>query len=187
MSDFNLALLLKMKHSPVRNYALPGLTSWLIGNPGPNGVIRLFECERETVEHITPHSHRFDFQCWVLEGWVRNRIWRKGWTSGDWYTESAITGRMGEYTTTPGEAARYEFEDYTYAKDEWYGMTHRQVHSIYFGRDTKVLFFEGPEMVDSTTIIEPHAYGSRVPTFKTEPWMFRREENNTCTSEGTTK
>lgn len=28
-------LLLKLKHSPIKNYVVPGLTSWLITQPGP--------------------------------------------------------------------------------------------------------------------------------------------------------
>lgn len=178
-ANFNLPMLLAMKHSPVRNYVIPGLTSWLIGAPGPKGCIRLFECEREHLEPIIPHSHRFDFQCWVLEGWVRNRIWRqRPWHSDDTsdrYAASVQTkGRMGGYEMEEEGHYSFEYHDTTYAKDEWYAMEHDQIHSIWFGRKTKVLFFEGPEVTPSTTILEPVSNGVRVPTFKVEPWMFDR-------------
>ena len=61
--NFSIEALLRMKHSPVRNYAIPGLTSSLIGSPSPNGTVRIFECSREHQEPIIPHSHRFSFQC----------------------------------------------------------------------------------------------------------------------------
>lgn len=177
MSDLDLSMLLKMRHSPVRNYVVPGLTSWLIGSPGPQGCIRLFECEREHLEPVIPHSHRFDFQCWVLSGWVRNRIWTRSFCGGDWFVASTHTkGRMGAYEVTEGGRERYSYRDTTYGNDEWYSMTHEQIHSIWFGRGAKVLFFEGPEVVDFTTILEPVANGERVPTFKTEPWMFLHPE-----------
>jgi hypothetical protein len=75
--DFSIPALRAMAHSPVRNYAIPGLTSWLIGQPSPKGTMRLFESSRQHQEAITPHSHRFDFQCWVLEGFVVNRVWTR--------------------------------------------------------------------------------------------------------------
>ena len=188
MSAFNLSMLLAMKHSPVRNYVIPGLTSWLIGAPGPQGCIRLFESERETQEFITPHSHRFDFQCWVLAGWVRNRIWTRRVNSDgcDFYYESKLrrgckrgNGSMGEYTQS--EAALnvpqpYTFEDTTYDAGAWYSMGFKEIHSIAFSRGAKVLFFEGPEWTHETTILEPRANGVRVPTFKVEPWMFDRSD-----------
>lgn len=189
MSDFNLKMLLDMRHSPVRNYVVPGLTSWLIGEPSATGLVRLFEAERETVEAITPHSHRFDFQCWVLAGWVRNRIWKRRVNSDgcDWYFESVLVRglpksghapRMGEYTQGDKGmdiAVPYTWEDTTYGADEWYSMGHKDIHSIHFGRGTKVLFFEGPQRTEEVTILEPRANEVRVPTFKVEPWMFQRE------------
>jgi hypothetical protein len=169
-------MLLAMKHSPVRNYAIPGLTSWLIGAPSDQGCIRLFECSREHMEPIIPHSHRFDFQCWVLQGWVRNRIWRRNPVEGDWFmTSTQRQGRMGGYDMQEAGTARFTYDETTYGKDEWYSMTHREIHSIWFGRDTKVLFFEGPKKAEETTILEPMCDGVRVPTFKVEPWMFKRE------------
>lgn len=184
MSDtINLDMLLAMKHSPVRNYVIPGLTSWLIGAPSPKGCIRLFECEREHQEAITPHSHRFDFQCWVLAGWVTNRIWGEcvfKEREADWYIASQQTkGRMGGYEVSASTRRPYKYRDATYGPGQWYSMKADQIHSIYFGRGTKVLFFEGPEVTDATTILEPYANDEHVRTFKVEPWMFQR-----CDSQG---
>lgn len=45
--DFNVEMLLAMRHSPRHNYVVPGLTSWLIGQPAPTGTVRLFESHRK--------------------------------------------------------------------------------------------------------------------------------------------
>lgn len=60
-------------HSRVDNYAgIPGLTSWMIGTSPNGGKIRMFHSYRDHDEFITPHSHRFDFECLVVEGEVEN-------------------------------------------------------------------------------------------------------------------
>lgn len=172
-----------MRHSAVRNYVVPGLTSYLIGKPSPFGTMRLFHSEREHQESITPHSHRFGFQCWVLRGWVRNRIWReiKYWehdkTGDKWHsTELKYRGEFGEYDAKPGDIAPWFYEDSVYKAGACYGMTADDVHSIWFSRDALVLFFEGPPERDCSRILQPVADGALVPTFKVEPWMFERDE-----------
>jgi hypothetical protein len=172
----DVALLLKMRHSPVRNYVVPGLTSWLIGAPSEHGCVRLFESEREHMEVVIPHSHRFDFQCWVLRGTVRNRVWNRSYGGGDLFMVSTHTkGRMGAYSVQEVGRDRYDYVDTVYAQDEWYSMTHDEIHSIWFWRGARVLFFEGPQVVDYTKILEPIANNVRVQTFKVEPWMFERD------------
>ena len=55
----------KLKHSPIHNYILPGLTSWVLKPAGDgHGMIRMFEASRETQEFITPHSHRETYYSW---------------------------------------------------------------------------------------------------------------------------
>src|SRR5688572_7069582 len=99
--NFDVAALLKMAHSPIRNYAIPGLTSSLIGAPSPAGTVRLFQNSRDHQEPIVPHSHRFDFMCWVLAGAVRNRVWRRAMSydkNADFYRSSRLIygGKAGE-------------------------------------------------------------------------------------------
>lgn len=179
--NFDVKALLAMAHSPVRNYAIPGLTSWLIGGPSKQGTVRLFHSAREHQEAITPHSHRFDFLCWVLEGEVRNRIWTESFYHNDQAadtfqrTELLYRGDMGQYERGESKVARYSFYDYTYAAGQCYAMEAHQIHSIYFARRTRVLFFEGPTVKDKSVILEPYCDGEVIPTFKVEPWMFKRE------------
>lgn len=177
--NFNVDMLRNMRHSPVRNYVVPGLTSWLIGSPGPAGTMRLFECERAHQESITPHSHRFDFQCWVLRGRVTNRTWKASyWTNQDadlfQATMLRYSGAMGSYERVVGERNRWIANDKVFSEGECYSMMADEVHSIYFDRNTVVLFFEGPTITAESIIIEPVVNGITVPTFKVEPWMFAR-------------
>lgn len=179
---FDVTALERMMHSPVRNYALPGLTSWLIGQPGPAGTMRVFTADREHQECITPHSHRFDFQCWVLKGSVRNRIWRKTYDydkDGDDFqvTKLVYRGDFGAFEKHEGSVHRWLYTDYTHEAGQCYRMKAAEVHSIYFSRGAMVMFFEGPTVSDSSVIIEPYTNHKAIPTFKVEPWMFERESH----------
>lgn len=175
-SAIDTDLLLAMAHSPLHNYAgAPGLTSYLLGNPGPTGCVRLFSCQREHEEAITPHSHRFDFECLVLRGSVRNHVWRPG--GGDPFAVSRM-----KYLGTPGQFEReaegtrsYIKHSLAYSAGQTYRMRHDAIHSINFSRGALVLFFEGPQRADSSVILEPWVNGERVPTFETREWMFKAE------------
>jgi hypothetical protein len=178
--NFDLEMLLQMAHSPLENYVIPGLTSKLIGAPSPYGTVRLFECSRDHQESITPHSHRFDLQCWVLKGKVRNRIWTEvGYAneSGDMYcaTTMRYDGSVGKYQREDGISGRWVYGDYLYAAGDWYAMKADEVHSIYFSKGAKVLFFEGPMLEETSIILEPVVNGEVIPTMKVEPWMFKRK------------
>jgi hypothetical protein len=172
----NLKLLESMAHSHVHNYVIPGLTSSLIGGNG-HGMVRMFSQERSHEEPITPHSHRFDFQCFVLEGIVWNRIWTKQ-TTGDLYQCSVLEhhGMFGDQTQQSIlESAKWHYTQTQYKKGEMYEMTHDQIHSIFFGKGAKVLFIEGPNKAPISLVLEPVVDGEVIPTFRVEPWMFRKD------------
>lgn len=168
-----------MKHSAVRNYALPGLTSALIGGNN-RGLVRLFESDRNTEELITPHSHRFDFTCLVLRGSVDNTIYQRGGSDpySDRYVAGTITrgAKPGEYETfEPGtEFEWWSRASHIYGPGDVYSMCASEVHSIKFSRGARVLFLEGPEITHESTVLEPWSDGRRVPTFTTQPWMFEK-------------
>lgn len=177
--NFDIKALRRMMHSPVRNYAIPGLTSWLIGQPSAAGTMRAFTCEREHQEPITPHSHRFDFQCWVLEGSVRNRTWRRSYDNDPGADLFAVTtlrygGDFGRFERVPSGVGKWRYSDAVHEAGSCYSMRAEEVHSIYFSRGATVLFFEGPSTSETSIIIEPVCNGKTVPTFKVEPWMFER-------------
>jgi hypothetical protein len=177
----DIEFLKSMAHTPIRNYIVPGLTSWLIGARGPNGLVRLFHSERQQVESITPHSHRFDFHCLVLSGSVKNRIWTEttnknpDYPIGDRFAVSALAfNEIGDYKSERCRCSWWDFEDVNYRNGDTYSMKAEEIHSIIFGRDTWVLFFEGPEKSKNSLILEPFVDGERIPTFKTEEWMFKK-------------
>jgi hypothetical protein len=161
-----------MRKSMLGNYIIPGLTSSLL----TNGVVRLFEASREQHSDITPHSHRFNFTCLVLRGHVVNRLWTLGASKEhDWYAPSKLeySGAPGSYKIVHAhDAKRWRYDEVTYNKGEWYSMVADQIHSIMFSPDAIVLFFEGPQITDTTTILEPVVDRCRVSTFAVQPWMF---------------
>lgn len=181
----DIAFIDKMKHSPIHNYAVPGLTSWLIGAHTDKGCVRLFECERDHVEPIIPHSHRFDLHCLVLAGTVRNVLWVTRplanvnvlSTQEDAYTatDHIYGGKCGEYKRGETKLVAAYRKTGSYSAGQTYGMKASEVHSIYFSKGAKVLFFEGPQLTDTNIVLEPFVAGETVPTFKVEPWMFTKE------------
>jgi hypothetical protein len=176
---FDIPALLRMAHSTVSNYVIPGLSSSLIGMPSPAGTIRLFQCERDHQEVITPHSHRFDFQCWVLRGKVRNRIWKstyQGDPQGDLFQNTRLVygGDMGAYEKGEATVGSWIYEDQEFAAGQCYSMRAHEIHSIFFSRGAIVLFMEGATKVDHSMILEPWVAGKAIPTFKVEPWMFEK-------------
>jgi WD40 repeat protein len=181
MSDINIIIeeLIKKAYSPLKNYIIPGLTSSLITAPSEDGCIRLFESSREHQEQLTPHSHRFDFKCYVVKGWVTNIIWNKEWIAGngDRFVSSTLTyqGAAGKYKTSVGEPVFYSPSKETYQAGDWYSMRRHQIHSIQFSRNAQVLFFEGKTETDESVILEPEVDGTVIRTFKTEKWMFKSE------------
>lgn len=165
-----------MKHSPVRNYGgIPGLTSWLIGEPSAHGLVRLMDCSRDHFEPIVPHSHRFDFECRVLAGSVRNILWEPS-AKGDEYEALEVTysGAPGEYAAPrPVGRSIWRYSTNTYHEGETYSMFASEIHSIFFSRGTQVLFFEGPQTTSTSLMLQPVVGGETIPTFKVEPWMFK--------------
>jgi hypothetical protein len=168
-----------MRNNTLRNYIVPGLTSHLIGGPKA-GLVRLFHSERETREFITPHSHRFDFTCLVLNGDVVNTLFRQGYSYDDAWCLSTINqvcGKDGlnEYQhLREDKPSNWRTEVKAYTTGDTYSMKHTEIHSIKFGKDTRVLFFESPQLTLTSQMIEPWENGKVIPTFRTEPWMFEK-------------
>lgn len=169
-------------HDRIDNYILPGLSSLMLS--GENTTVRMFENTRNQQGFITPHSHRFSLACCVLRGEVHNSL----------YTEDCSTTAMGtnldEFETTrlkysgePGHYDRLKASAYKgkwckytqkYSAGQWYFMRDSAIHSIEFSPDARVLVIEGPDVTDTTTILEPVVNGVVVPTFRVESWMFKK-------------
>jgi hypothetical protein len=181
-----------MKHSRLRNYIAPGLTSHLIGG-GEFGKVRLFSAERATMEFITPHSHRFDFTCLVLKGLVHNTIFTQH-PQDSIFVPSTVSCEAWCVSTINQVCGANGLMNYVHERDSgpthwlpmtdrWcagdtYSMTYDQIHSIKFERGSQVLFFEGPQVSTVGKMLEPWENGKVIPTFRTEPWMFDRTEDD---------
>lgn len=183
----NEKLLKSMAHSGLHNYILPGLESWLIGGEG-RGTVRLFKSDRhEQHPEITPHSHRFDFACLVLSGKVQNVLWKED-AYGDEYAVSNLKyeGQPGQYTRSDGKVARYCTQMKEHKAGDWYCMRADEIHSIRFLERAVVLFFEGPQVTDTTVILEPYE-GERLATFTTADWMFKSKAEPSAEAQPTTQ
>jgi hypothetical protein len=174
-------LVLSMKYNPVRDYVIPGLTSSLIGAGKGKGQVRLFSQARMHEEPITPHSHRFDFTCLVLKGHVTQCLWGEVCSvlhpNADPYRIKKLVhrGKFGEYDQEDGETLLFERSARNYGVNEWYSMKAEEIHSIFFSKGAEVLFFEGPNRLDHSYVLEPISDGRVIPTFRVDPWMFREE------------
>lgn len=175
----------KMLHGRVDNYVVPGLSSFLVGG-GEFGKVRLFHAKRQSREWITPHSHRFDLVCVVLDGTVTNRIFQPGFF-GDEYSAGFLRSHgMGKYEVNrTGQVAKYMEEERHHEAGSIYSMEASQIHNIEFSEGARVLFLEGPTKTMETVFLEPFIDGKVVPTFEVKPWMFQRGvQSDTCNQKG---
>lgn len=159
--------ILSKKHSPIRNYGIPGLTSWLI-----EGKLRLFEASREQSVLITPHSHRYGFKALVLQGQVLNTLYMPGDKQDDLWQVSSEKGRLGAYKTEPLQQTRFSPFQTCYSEGGIYRMKAEEIHSIIFSKDALVLMQEDTEELDASMFIEPVVNGEVIKTLTVEDWMF---------------
>lgn len=170
-----------MKHSTLRNYIVPGLSSSLVGDGGSHGKVRVFDAGRETKEFITPHSHRFDFTCLVLRGVVQNTLFTLGGRVCEKWCLSSVDqvcgadGLLNYKHVRETAHSLWSSETLTYSMGDVYHMDSDEIHSIAFARGAMVLFFEGPPKTFRSVMLEPWENGRVVPTFRTEKWMFERD------------
>lgn len=183
--DMLLEAVKPMLRSRLRNYIVPGLTSYLVGG-GLYGKVRLFSAERHTREFITPHSHRFDFACFVLKGRVTNTLFTQAlygdpkedaWCLSEINQVCGVDGLEKYVHTRCDEATFWVQEEFVYEAGDVYRMKHNEIHSIQFEKGSEVLFFEGPPVTTTSSMLEPWVNGKVVPTFKTEDWMFDRSDD----------
>lgn len=175
--------LLDMGYDSLHNYIVPGLVSTLIGeDPHASAKIRIFRNTRTQDEFITPHSHRSDLACMVLQGSVENTIFMPvpypNVTSDIYSDEYQVSrliyeGNPGKYDKADAVVQRFGRLATTYTTGQWYFLKFDNIHSIKFSKDAIVLVFEGDSKTDTTYVLEPHVNGKTIRTFKVEDWMFQ--------------
>lgn len=173
---FSVEHIEKMMHSPIHNYIVPGLTSWLLGEPSERGKVRVFTSAREHHENIVPHSHRYDFECLVIRGHVKNHIWEIDPKGDDFCaTTMRYKDEVGSFDRCESFIEKYSARSMCYTAGQTYGMEHTAIHSIEFSRDAIVLFLEGPELTLNSVMLEPYVGNRKIPTGTIEDWMYLRE------------
>lgn len=170
----------RMKSDRIQNYALPGLSSSLLGQ----GKVRVFEACRDIGEKITPHNHRYSLTGMVLKGSVVNTTWmtwdeqRPGadpYRVTRLYPEGGVEeAQPGQYLAQSDGAAQTVPSSRSYTEGTVYHLNSSEFHSITFSRDAVVLVFEGPVEQRCSEILQPIVDGEVVPTFRVEPWMFKK-------------
>lgn len=174
-----------METSRIRNYIIPGLDSYLLGN----GKVRLFKSNRQFSGAVTPHSHRFDFACLVMRGCVRNRIYKQvspfdaETQEYDEFTVRTLAletnESFGEYDKAAPDIYAVPFTSRTteYVSGCWYTMKANEYHAIEFDRETDVLFFEGPQVSEYSKVLLPFIQGETIETMECDkPWMYLEDE-----------
>lgn len=168
----------EMKSDTIQNYILAGLESSLL----ENGKVRYFENSRDHQDSITPHSHRFDFTCLVIAGYVKNLVWSETYmeTRGDFFESSSVEldteGLPGKYLKREKGRNWWVYSTTKYHAGQCYSMEADEVHSIQFSRGAKVLFFEGPQVSSTSLILEPVVDGNVIETGEVRDWMFLNKE-----------
>ena len=159
----------------LKNYIIPGLFSTLLATPAVGGCVRLFEMTREQEYDITPHDHRYSFQCCVLSGTVDNRRYR---------TQATEYREMAGYVSLPYNPVTHaldeerptwmhgQFTDEQFSEGDWYSMSKDEYHSIRFSKGAKVLFIEGPNEKEESACLLPYVNGRICNTFIWRDWMM---------------
>lgn len=181
MNESLVTFLLGLSHSEIQNYVIPGLTSGVVGGRAADGsMVRIFHNLRNHEESIVPHSHRFDFHAIVLRGKVTNRVWQVA-DANDPKSEPFMLSAIeckgqgpGKYTKRQLGVSNYRPVQSVYTAGQSYKMDANEIHSIFFEKETVVLFFEGRELTKESCVLEPYVNGQVIPTFVVEPWMFQR-------------
>lgn len=169
-------------HSGIKNYVLPGLYSYLLGDKNLDGSItRVFYSSRLTQEFISPHNHRYNFICEVLDGYVENTIYEPTFSSNEvgdfWQQVVSIYSDIGIYKTNYlSGPVKYIPKSVTYRKGEIYKSDLHTIHSIKFSKGSVVLFREGKKLSEQNVALIPYCKETEtaINNFNTHPWMFEK-------------
>lgn len=186
-----LAFLIQRKHSPIHNYIIPGLSSWLIDEPEEGVKLRMFIATRHPQEVIAPHNHRYDHRARVLIGEVVNTIWIPDGNLGDEFEKEILrySSQTGIYVRSVGERSKWRPTAHVYGATQLpqraydrggndyreYNLSAEAVHSIKFKRNTILLLEEQPDKVNESFLLNPVELGRTCNIGATQPWMFQRE------------
>lgn len=163
----------------LHNYIVPGLSSTALASFELGGMLRLFEMTRDQEYYVTPHNHRFNFLCLVLEGQVMNTTFsvrEAHETNADHVTLIYDKNKRGvRYNMDEMQYCIASQHSEVHSKGDWYAMDHREYHSINFARHTKVLFIEQEPETEESRVLLPYVNGRICSTFLWADWMMSME------------
>jgi hypothetical protein len=153
----------------IQHYVVPYLTSHQVQSA------EILHMEHYQHGLVAPHSHRHDLLFVVLEGMVSNELYLPD-DSGPEYLVRTIKyeGRPGMYSVDNEEARRrFRVARYNFNAGDRFTMLSTDIHSIYFGKDAKLLRVSGRELVaTSLQLIPVNDRAAPVDISAVQPWMF---------------
>jgi hypothetical protein len=161
-------------HSVIHNYAIAGMDSYIIGDPADR--TRLLHMTRHQLDYVTPHSHKTDLTCTVLNGMVINTIFTKG-KGGDYFIKTPLIyqGEAGKYVKQKSQAKKmYVLDIKGYHSRQQYSMPYYDIHSIWFTKGAMLLLKSGDVVTDATFILEPYSNFRHVQNFHVHKGLFKK-------------
>lgn len=158
------------------NYIVPGLKSTLLATLPAGGVLRVFEMTREQESEIVPHNHRYDFQCYVLEGFVQHTVYH----ISDDEPKHRATHAIVPYSRLTHELdrdvathVRARAETKMYEAGSTYGLNSAEFHRVRFSYGAKVLFHEGNSLTETSSVLVPYCNGEICDSYVWRDWMMK--------------
>jgi len=160
--------------SALENYIIPGVRSTLLAKSLDGGVVRVFDMSRDQEYDITPHDHRYDFECFVISGSVTNRRYWSASARKDDATHARLQYDYQAKALNEASANwfRAGYREEVFGIGEWYSMKSYEFHSIRFAKGSKILFIESPEIKKESYCLLPYHYGRICNTFIWRDWMM---------------
>ena len=153
----------------IQHYAIPYLTSHQVQSA------EILHMEHYQHGLVAPHSHRHNLLFVVLEGAVSNDLYLPD-DRGPEYLIRTIKygGRPGKYSSDNEEArGRFRSVRYSFNAGDCFRMLADEIHSIYFGKDAKLLRVSGPELTETSLQLIPVTDKAVcVDIAAVQPWMF---------------
>lgn len=171
-------MMLHSRPRALRNYILPGLTSYKLADLEGGGMLRVFEMERDQETEVVPHNHRYAFGCYVVHGSVEHTIYGVSGCDRSTATHAAMQyNHVGKCIDS--ESARFvqaTFTTRSHGPGDYYALGPTTFHRVRFSRGTVVLFVEGPPDQQYSEVLVPYERGRICSSFVWGDWMMQPKE-----------
>jgi hypothetical protein len=159
----------------INNYIIPGLRSTLlVDRTTSGGRVRRFDMLREQEYFIVPHDHRYNFDCFVLDGGVTHYTYDLEKAQKENATHVIVPYDHADHaidTEQPTWVKAYMCTESFRAGDR-YSLSHADFHSVRFSSGASVLFIEGAQQKPGSSCLLPYSDGRICNTFLWDDWMM---------------